>query len=82
MERFCSSIDEKDLVDVALPTEGIIAGNRVELLVRTLTGNKTFAQTQIPLRPWPRTWSAASAPCSATASSTRHPRLDLHPRHL
>lgn len=48
MERFCSSIDEKDLVDVALPTEGIIAGNRVELLVRTLTGNKTFAQTQIP----------------------------------
>lgn len=48
MERFCYSISEKDLVDVALPTEGIIAGNRIELLVRTLTGNKTFDQAAIP----------------------------------
>ena len=48
MERFCASIDEKDLVDVALPTEGIIAGNRIELLLRTLTGNRRFDQTQIP----------------------------------
>ncbi|MGI5883780.1 MAG: patatin-like phospholipase family protein [Candidatus Spyradocola sp.] len=48
MERFCASIDEKDLVDVALPTEGILAGNRIELLLRTLTGNRTFDQAKIP----------------------------------
>ena len=48
IERFCYSINEKDLVDVALPTEGLIAGNRIELMLRTLTGNKTFEQTRIP----------------------------------
>ncbi len=48
MERFCYSISEKDLVDVNRPKEGIIAGNRIELMLRTLTGNKTFAQAQIP----------------------------------
>lgn len=44
MERFCYSISEKDLIDVCRPREGIVAGNRVELMLRTLTGNRTFDQ--------------------------------------
>ena len=47
MERFCYSISEKDLVDVCRPKEGIVAGNRIELMLRTLTGNKTFDQTRM-----------------------------------
>ena len=45
MERFCYSITEKDLVDLTTPKEGIIAGNRIEVMLRTLTGNKTFDKT-------------------------------------
>ena len=47
MERFCYSISERDLVDVTRPKEGIIAGNRIEVMLRTLTGNKTFDKTNI-----------------------------------
>ena len=47
MERFCYTISEKDLVDVTRPKEGLIAGNRIELMLRTLTGNRTFEQTKI-----------------------------------
>lgn len=48
MERFCYSISEKDLVDVGHPREGLIVGNRIEVLLRTLTGNKTFEQANLP----------------------------------
>ena len=47
MERFCYSISEKDLIDVCRPREGIVAGNRIEVMLRTLTGSKTFEQTRM-----------------------------------
>jgi NTE family protein len=48
IERFCYTINERDLVDVGRPTEGLIVGSRIELLLRTLTGNKTFEQSKVP----------------------------------
>lgn len=48
MERFCYSINEKDLMDVVRPRQGLIGGARIERMLRTLTGNRTFDQARIP----------------------------------
>lgn len=48
MERFCYSINEKDLMDVVRPRQGLIGGARIERMLRTLTGNRTFDQARLP----------------------------------
>ena len=49
LERFIKSIKLYDYLDVQLPPSGgLLKGDRLEGLVRTLTHNKTFAQTKTP----------------------------------
>lgn len=48
IERYAYTLDERSLVDVVIPRQGIISGGRIEKLVQTLTGNKRFEQMKIP----------------------------------
>ena len=45
LERFAYTLNEKELIDLVVPREGFIEGKKIELLTRTLTGNRTFDQT-------------------------------------
>lgn len=48
LEKFCYTLDEKSLIDMAVPRMGFITGQRIELLLRTLTGNRDFSVLKIP----------------------------------
>ncbi|MDP3448847.1 MAG: patatin-like phospholipase family protein, partial [Eubacteriales bacterium] len=49
LERFIKSIKLYDYLDVKLTLSGgLLRGDRLEGLVRTLTHNKTFAETKTP----------------------------------
>ncbi|MDR2514324.1 MAG: patatin-like phospholipase family protein [Christensenellaceae bacterium] len=48
LERYVYTLDERSLADVILPRQGLLAGARIEGILRTLTGNKSFAQMKIP----------------------------------
>ncbi len=45
LERYAYTLNEKELIDLVVPREGFIEGRKIELLTRTLTGNRTFEQT-------------------------------------
>ncbi len=48
LEKYCYTLDEKNLIDMVIPHMGLIAGDRIELLIKTLTGDRTFDQLKIP----------------------------------
>lgn len=48
LERYCYTIDEREMIDMVVPREGMIAGDRIKTLLCTLTGNRTFDQLQKP----------------------------------
>jgi NTE family protein len=48
IERYVYTLDERSLADVILPRQGLLGGARIENILRTLTGNKSFAQMKIP----------------------------------
>ena len=48
VERYVYTIEERDLIDMTIPRTGFIAGQRIELLIKTLTGNRSFQDLKIP----------------------------------
>ncbi|MBE5760742.1 MAG: patatin family protein [Clostridiales bacterium] len=48
MEQFVSTLTERMLFDMTVPRQGFMKGEKILTFVRTLTGNKTFEQTNIP----------------------------------
>jgi len=42
------ALTERQFVDIIVPRQGFMAGNRAEALVRLLTGGRTFEQTDLP----------------------------------
>lgn len=48
IERFCYTIEQKSLVDVTIPRQGLVSGKRIETLLRLLTGGRSFAEMKTP----------------------------------
>lgn len=48
MERFVLSLSERKLLDVVVPKQGLIAGDRAESMLRDLTGGRTFEEALLP----------------------------------
>ncbi|MDN5327304.1 MAG: hypothetical protein PWP41_2000 [Moorella sp. (in: firmicutes)] len=49
LERLARELKEGQLLDLAVPRWGLIRGDRIEALVRTLTRGLTFAELKVPL---------------------------------
>lgn len=46
--QIAQQLNMLDYYDISIPKDGLIKGDRVLTLLRTLTGNRTFAQTKLP----------------------------------
>ena len=49
LQRIIYSLRDSDILDVVVPRQGLVKGKRAQELVLTLTGNRRFDQTVIPL---------------------------------
>lgn len=49
MGKIVIHLNEKDYFDFTIPRKGFIRGNRIDVLVQTLTRNKSFEDLDIPL---------------------------------
>ncbi|MGI6004651.1 MAG: patatin-like phospholipase family protein [Christensenellales bacterium] len=49
MERLCSSMDNKSFQDMTVPRRGLIRGDKMEAIMRTMTANKKFSDIAFPL---------------------------------
>ena len=48
MEEISYSFSTKKLLDPTIPTMGLLAGEKLELVIRNIIGNKSFADCKIP----------------------------------
>ena len=48
LEKLVMALEDRDLIDVTLPRQGLVKGVRAQSIIRTLTHDKNFDQTNIP----------------------------------
>ena len=48
MQRLCEQLRDRDFLELRFNRMGLISGDRIQSMLRTLTGNKTFADTRMP----------------------------------
>ncbi len=48
VEKLALALNMRDYYDMVIPREGLVKGDRLLTLIRTLTGNKDFSQTMLP----------------------------------